>query len=159
MILGLVHEYLYDVIDLPPNEHTSLYCSFMKCLVSLSSDYFFCRVVWGEETHFFFGLFAWTGRLHSCSQADVSSIHHNHINSPRFTTATKSLQSCPTLCNPTDRSPPGSSVPGILHARTLKWVAISFPNACMHAKSLLSCLTLYDPMDSSPPGFSVHRIL
>ena len=38
----------------------------------------------------------------------------------------KSLQSCPTLCDPTDGSPPGSFVPGILQARTLEWVAISF---------------------------------
>ena len=40
-----------------------------------------------------------------------------------------SLQSCPTLCNPVDVSPPGSAVPGILQARTLEWVAISFSNA------------------------------
>jgi len=44
-------------------------------------------------------------------------------------TAAKSLQSCPTLCNPRDGSPPGSPVPGILQARTLEWVAISFSNA------------------------------
>ena len=43
--------------------------------------------------------------------------------------ATKSLQSCPTLCDPRDGSPPGSPVPGILQARTLEWVAISFSNA------------------------------
>jgi len=43
--------------------------------------------------------------------------------------AAKSLQSCPTLCNPIDGSPLGSSVPGILQARTLEWVAISFSNA------------------------------
>ena len=43
--------------------------------------------------------------------------------------AAKSLQSCPTLCDPTDGSPPGSAVPGILQARTLEWVAISFSNA------------------------------
>ena len=43
--------------------------------------------------------------------------------------AAKSLQSCPTLCDPTDGSPPGSSVPGILQARTLEWVAIAFSNA------------------------------
>ena len=43
--------------------------------------------------------------------------------------AAKSLQSCPTLCNPMDGSPPGSPVPGILQARTLEWVAISFSNA------------------------------
>ena len=43
--------------------------------------------------------------------------------------AAKSLQSCPTLCYPIDGSPPGSPVPGILQARTLEWVAISFSNA------------------------------
>ena len=64
--------------------------------------------------------------------------------------AAKSLQSCLTLCDPTDGSPPGSSVPGILQARILdcpvsNWiiqyptgVAISFSNACMHVKSLQS---------------------
>jgi len=43
--------------------------------------------------------------------------------------AAKSLQSCPTLCDPIDGSPPGSTVPGILQPRTLEWVAISFSNA------------------------------
>ena len=43
--------------------------------------------------------------------------------------AAKSLQSCPTLCDLIDGSPPGSPVPGILQARTLEWVAISFSNA------------------------------
>ena len=44
-------------------------------------------------------------------------------------TAAKSLQSCPTLCDPIDGSPPGSPIPGTLQARTLEWVAISFSNA------------------------------
>jgi len=43
--------------------------------------------------------------------------------------AAKSLQSCPTLCDPRDGSPPGSPVPGILQARTMEWVAISVSNA------------------------------
>ena len=43
--------------------------------------------------------------------------------------AAKSLQSCPTLCDPIDGNPPGSPVPGTLQARTLEWVAISFSNA------------------------------
>ena len=43
--------------------------------------------------------------------------------------AAKSLQSCPTLCDPIDGSPPGSAIPGILQARTLEWVAISFSSA------------------------------
>ena len=73
--------------------------------------------------------------------------------------AAKSRQSCPTLCDPIDGSPPGSPIPGILQAKILEWVAIYFSNACMHAKSLQLCPTLCDPMDSSPPGSSVHRIL
>ena len=48
---------------------------------------------------------------------------------PVSAAAAKSLQSCPTLCDPVDGSPPGSAVPGILQARTLEWVAISFSNA------------------------------
>ena len=43
--------------------------------------------------------------------------------------AAKSLQSCPILCDPVDSSPPGFPIPGILQARTLEWVAISFSNA------------------------------
>jgi len=43
--------------------------------------------------------------------------------------AAKSLQSCPTLCDPIEGSPPGSTIPGILQARTMEWVAISFSNA------------------------------
>ena len=72
--------------------------------------------------------------------------------------AAKLLQSCPTLCVLIDGSLPGSSVPGILQARTLEWVAISF-YACTHAKSLHSCPTLCDPMDSRAPGCFVHSIL
>ena len=49
--------------------------------------------------------------------------------SPAAAAAAKSLQSCPTLCDPIDGSSPGSLVPGILQARTLEWVAISFSNA------------------------------
>ena len=45
------------------------------------------------------------------------------------TAAAKSLQSCPTLCDPIDSSPPGYPIPGILQARTLEWVALSFSNA------------------------------
>ena len=73
--------------------------------------------------------------------------------------AAKSLQSCPTLCDPIVGSPAGSSAPGILQARILEWVAIFFSSACMHAKSLQSCPALCDPIDGSPPGSSVHRIL
>ena len=50
------------------------------------------------------------------------------LNLAAAATAAKSLQSCPTLCDPIDSSPPGSAIPGILQARTLEWVAISFSN-------------------------------
>jgi len=58
--------------------------------------------------------------------------------------AAKSLQSCPTLCNPIDGSPPGSPMSGILQARTLEWVAISFSNAWKWKVKvkLLSCVRL-----------------
>ena len=51
------------------------------------------------------------------------------VGHPAAAAAAKSFQSRPTLCDPTDGSPPGSAVPGILQARTLEWVAISFSNA------------------------------
>ena len=62
--------------------------------------------------------------------------------------AAKSRQSCPTLCDPIDGNPPGSSVPGILQARTLEWVAISFSNASkwkVKVKSLSSVRLLATP--------------
>ena len=81
-------------------------------------------------------------------------IQHSHA------AAAKSPQSCPTLCDPLDGSPPGSPVPGILQARILEWVAISFSNAWkwkVKVKSL-SRVWLCDPMDCSLPGSSVHGI-
>ena len=76
--------------------------------------------------------------------------------------AAKSLQSCPTLCDPIDGSPLGSSVPGILQARILEWVAISFSNAWkwkVKVKSLSHVLLLMTPWTAAyqaPPsrGFS-----
>ena len=89
--------------------------------------------------------------------------------------AAKSLQSCPTLCDPIDSRPPGSPILGILQARTLKWVVISSSRRYLlnfnkkkkkkgdfvaaAAKSLQLCLTLCDPIDGSPPGSPVPGIL
>ena len=58
-----------------------------------------------------------------CGDLNGKEIHK------RGDAAAKSLQSCPTLCDPIDGSQPGSAVPGILRAGTLEWVAISFSNA------------------------------
>ena len=77
--------------------------------------------------------------------------------------AAKSLQLCPTLCNPTDGSPPGFPVPGILQARTLEWVAISFSNAWkwkVKVKSL-SCVWLlatpWTAANQAPPSMGFSR--
>ena len=60
---------------------------------------------------------------------DVEPKNHGSSTSPKPTTPAKSLQSCLTLGDPIDGSPPGSLIPEILQARTLEWVAISFSNA------------------------------
>ena len=67
--------------------------------------------------------------------------------------------SCVWLCDPIDGSPTGSPIPGILQARTLEWVVISFSNAWKwKVKVAQSCPTLSDPMACSLPGSSVHGI-
>ena len=77
--------------------------------------------------------------------------------------AAKSLQSCLTLCDPTDHSPPGSSVSGILQARTLEWVAISFSNAWkwkVKVKSLSRARLLATPWTAAyqaPPSMGFSR--
>ena len=79
-----------------------------------------------------------------------------------YAAAAKSCQSCPTLCDPIDGSPPGSPIPGILQARTLEWVAISFSSAWMwkmKVKSLSGAWLLATPWTAAyqaPPslGFS-----
>ena len=62
---------------------------------------------------------------------------------------------CSTLCDPVDHSPPGSSVHGILQARILEWVALSY-YALQFSSVAQSCPTLCDPMNCSMPGLRVH---
>ena len=75
--------------------------------------------------------------------------------------AAKSLQSCPTLCDPTDGSPPGSPVPGILQARTLEWVAISSSNAWKWKVKSLSpvrpSVTPWTAAFQAPPSMRFSR--
>ena len=81
--------------------------------------------------------------------------------------AAKSLRSCPTLCDPIDGSPPGSPIPGILQARTLEWVAISFSNAWkwkVKVKSLSRVPLVATPWTAAyqtppPMGFFQTRVL
>ena len=85
-------------------------------------------------------------------------------NSWKHSAAAKSLQSCLTLCDPTDGSPPGSPVPGILQARTLEWVAISFSNESekwkMKVQSLSHVRLLATPWTAAyqaPPSLGFSR--
>ena len=71
-----------------------------------------------------------------------------------FAAAAKSRQSCPTLCDPRDGSPPGS--PSLRFSRQEHWSGLPFPSP-MHEVAQ-SCLTLRDPMDCSLPGSSIHGI-
>ena len=66
-----------------------------------------------------------------CKESDMTERLNMNTDTHKATSAAaaKSLQSCPTLCDPIDGSPTGSPVPGIFQARTLEWVAISFSNA------------------------------
>ena len=80
-----------------------------------------------------------------------------------FAAAAESLQSCPTLCDPIDGSPPGSPIPGILQARTLEWVAISFSSAWkwrVKVKSLSRvwlCATPWAVAHQAPPSMGFSR--
>ena len=106
------------------------------------------------------GSWWWTGRLGMLQFMGSQRVRHNWANELNWNLGTmkiclmsmklaaaaavKSFQSCPTLCNPTDGSPRGSPIPGILQARTLEWVAISFSSAWkwkVKVKSL-SCVQL-----------------
>ena len=95
---------------------------------------------------------------------------HTHIYTHRHTqwntaavAAAKSLQSCPTLCNSIDGSPPGSPIPGILQARTLEWVAIAFSNAWkwkVKVKSLGRVRLVSTPWTTAhqaPPSMGISR--
>ena len=101
--------------------------------------------------------------LHCCVQShnvELSDFSPIQIVSDSAAAAAESLQSCPTLCDPIDGSPPGSPVPGILQARTLEWVAISFSSAWKWKESEVaqSRPTFSHPMDCSLPGSFVHGI-
>ena len=79
----------------------------------------------------------WQSLLSVFTCQSLSRTHISHA------AAVRSLQSCLTLCNPIDGSPPGSAVPGILQARTLEWVAISFSKVWKWKVKLLSRVRLF----------------
>ena len=95
--------------------------------------------------------------------SNLSKITSERRAHTQYVAAAKSLQSCPTLCDPIDGSPPGSPVPGILQARTLEWIAISFSNAWkwkVKVKSLSRVWLLATPWTvayQAPPSMGFSR--
>ena len=119
--------------------------------------YFFFFFLLGERGPNFGRCWGWNFLIRKC----FDSFAHESFFSAA--TAAKLLQSCPTLCNPIDGSPPGSPVPGILQARTLEWVAISFSNAGKwkaKVKSLSRVRPLATPWTAAyqaPPSMGFSR--
>ena len=106
-------------------------------LLQLPSEYIFMKIVLIFIVTIGPYVFTYVHRLGSKFRIWIRKLFMERSDSKYFrvsglfaaAAAAKSLQSCPTLCDPIDGSPPGSPVPGILQARTLEWVAISFSNA------------------------------
>ena len=116
----------------PPQSQTE-YCTHCGCSANIFMDNLWVVVSQSllkkQSSHFlvcfYFFHFSGVELLMLSKGKDVNSVTLGAA-----AAAAKSLQSCPTLCDPIDGSPPGSPVPGILQARTLEWVAISFSSAC-----------------------------
>ena len=105
------------------------------------------KIPWTEEP----------GGLYPCG----CRVWHALMTAVAAAATAKSLQSCPTLCDPIEGSPPGSPVSGILQARTLEWVAISFPNACKWKVKSLSRVRLsatpWTAAHPAPPSMGFSR--
>ena len=116
--------------------------------------------VWGHWLPSIFFLILKYNNINNYEFLQCSMVH-KHSNAAAA--AAKSLQSCPTLCDPIDSSPPGSPVPGILQAWTLEWVAISFSNASkwkVKVKSLSRVWPSATPWTAAyqaPPSMGVSR--
>ena len=114
-----------------------------------SKDYIVCIEQCSEYSQNIYILFPWVAKASVFMSAAAA--------------AAKSLQSCPALCDPIDSSPPGSPIPGILTARTLEWVPISFSNAWKwkaKVKSLSHVQLLVTPWTEAyqaPPSMGFSR--
>ena len=123
---------------------------------------------WGLQNHCRWGLQSWNEKMLSSwkksydqPRQHIKKQSHYFVN--KGPSAAKSLQSCPTLCDPIDGSPPGFPVPGPLQSRTLEWIAISFSSAWnwkLNVKSL-SCVWLlrtpWTAASQAPPSMGFSR--
>ena len=120
-LLSLLCSLYWSPADLLSLKHYKIFLT-LGLLISI----FFLYPVIPSPTHEWLAL---SLRLHFNSKVTYSERASLITLAKAAAAAAKSLQSCLTLCDPIDGSPPGSPVPGILQARTLEWVAISFSNA------------------------------
>ena len=108
---------------------TALQCcvGFCRTTTQISHDLMLFCMLFCSQTHIFLSVYSFQFYILPISLHFFKS--QWPLKLAAAAAAAKSLWSCPTLCDPIDSSPPGSPVPGILQARTLEWVAISFSNA------------------------------
>ena len=129
--------------------------SVAPCHIMLS-----CNVIESQNPCLYWGNTRWYTIL--CNKI-LPQYSWLYIYNEAAAAAAKSLQSCPTLCDPIDGGPPGSPVPGILQARTLEWVAISFSNAWkgkVKVKSLSHFRLFTTPWSAAyqaPPSMGLYR--
>ena len=152
------------VFNLPHHPGLFKWVIYLKQLQECAEGRIWLIYIWQKENRILHSKVWIPGQLRPKPQALCPKIQV--LGLPRLlyfyarAAAAKSLQSCPTLCDPTDGSPPGSPVPGILQVRTLKWVAISFLLQCVKVK-LLSCVRLFViPWTSAyqaPPSMGFSR--
>ena len=127
------------------------------------------RIRWPKYWNFTFSVSPSNDRMWSTGEGNGKPLQYSCLENPMNSmchygaAAAKSLQWCPTLCDPIDGSPPGSPIPEILQARTLEWVAISFSNAGkwkLTVKSLSHVRLLVTPWTvahQAPPSMGFSR--
>ena len=123
-VYGILQARILELVDIPSSRGSSQLRN-LTCISCLAGGFFTMSTTWKTLK-----------RSRVLARTDSKSYREQARNKSiavylllLSAAAAKSLQSCPTLCDPIDGSPPGSSVPGILQVRTLEWVAISFSNA------------------------------
>ena len=129
-----IYEYIYHIFFI----HSSI-DGHLDCFHSLTLEKIKCKTFTTNLNPVYSLILSITWKKqHHCLHSIISFFFLDYISAAA---AAKLLQLCPTLCDPIDGSPPGSLVPGILQARTLEWVAISFSSAWkwkVKGKSLVS---------------------
>ena len=139
-----------------------MHASIYSCLVVKKSCWYIAGALW-ELMHVEMYYWCIHGEMYSTSNTPSPSYQLKVYNENVAAASAKLLQSCLTLCDPIDGSPPGSPIPGILQARTMEWVAISFSNAWkwkVNVRSLSHVWLVVTPWTAAyqaPPSMGFSR--